>query len=59
VESSWRWQLDNRGSHFYIALWWAEAMAKRDPTFAPLAKGLKENEATILNELIECQVWQV
>ena len=48
-------QIDNRGSHFYIAMWWAEAMAKHDPSFAPLAKELADNEAIIMKELIECQ----
>jgi isocitrate dehydrogenase len=48
-------QIDNRGSTFYIALYWAEAMAKRDPSFADLAKSLAENEEKIAQELIDCQ----
>jgi isocitrate dehydrogenase len=50
-------ELDNRGSHFYLALYWAEALAAQDENaelkarFAPLAKALAENEATILAEL--------
>ncbi|HET6397425.1 MAG TPA: NADP-dependent isocitrate dehydrogenase [Pseudoxanthomonas sp.] len=50
-------ELDNRGSHFYLALYWAQALAAqdRDPElkarFAPLAKALAENEATIVAEL--------
>lgn len=49
-------QLDNRGSHFYIAMWWAEAMAAHEPSFKELAEKLKANEATIVKELIDCQV---
>ena len=49
--------LDNRGSHFYIALYWAQEMASQTDdaalasTFAPLANGLAETEATIVAEL--------
>lgn len=54
-------ELDNRGSHFYIALWWAEAMANQDEDselaslFVPLAVALANAEATIVQDLIECQ----
>jgi isocitrate dehydrogenase len=54
-------ELDNRGSHFYLALYWAHALAEQDqsPTlkakFAPLAQQLKEQEATILTELNAAQ----
>lgn len=48
-------QLDNRGSTFYIARYWSEAMAKVDPSFKDLAEQLAENEESIVNELIECQ----
>lgn len=50
-------QLDNRGSHFYLALYWAEALASQtadlalQQRFAPLAKTLSENEAKIVQEL--------
>ena len=50
-------ELDNRGSHFYLALYWAQALAAQDENaelkakFAPLAKTLADNEATILAEL--------
>ncbi len=50
-------ELDNRGSHFYLALYWAEAMAAQTDdaalaaSFAPLAKALAENEQTIVDEL--------
>ncbi len=54
-------ELDNRGSHFYIAMWWAQAMAEQTDDsdlavlFAPLAEALNAAEETILQELIECQ----
>ena len=48
-------QLDNRGSTFYIAMYWAEAMAKRDPAYKRLADELIANEEKIVAELIECQ----
>ena len=53
-------QLDNRGSHFYLALYWAQALAESDDAdlrayFAPVAKALAENEAKIVDELIAVQ----
>ena len=54
-------ELDNRGSHFYIAMWWAQAMTEQTDDrdlavlFAPLAEALNAAEETILQELIECQ----
>ena len=48
-------ELDNRGSNFYVALYWAEELAKHDGEFAELAKALKDNESTIVQELIDCQ----
>ncbi len=50
-------ELDNRGSHFYLALYWAEAIAEQDEDtelksqFSALAKNLSENEEKILDEL--------
>jgi isocitrate dehydrogenase len=50
-------ELDNRGSHFYIALYWAEAVAAQNDDadlkakLTPLAKALTENEAKIVAEL--------
>ena len=52
---------DNRGSHYWVARYWAEALAAQsDDTdlateFAPLAKSLGENEETIVNELLGAQ----
>ena len=54
-------EIDNRGSHFYLALYWAEALAAQtkdkdiQARFAPLAKMLKDNEAKINAELIAAQ----
>ena len=54
-------QLDNRGSHFYLALYWAEALAAQtadkelQSRFAPLAKTLAESEQKIVAELNAAQ----
>jgi monomeric type NADP-dependent isocitrate dehydrogenase len=48
-------ELDNRGSTFYIAMYWAEALAKHDDAFKPLAEQLSASEEKIITELIECQ----
>ncbi|MCB0467880.1 MAG: NADP-dependent isocitrate dehydrogenase [Aequorivita sp.] len=54
-------EIDNRGSHFYLAMYWAEALSKQDKDadlkkiFTPIAKELRENEAKINNELISVQ----
>lgn len=48
-------QLDNRASNFYIALYWAEFMAKKDPAYAELANRLKEARSQIVSELKQCQ----
>ncbi|MER5745878.1 NADP-dependent isocitrate dehydrogenase [Streptomyces sp. NPDC002225] len=53
--------IDNRGSHFYLALYWAQELARQteDPqlaqSFAALAKTLGEQERTIVDELIAVQ----
>lgn len=53
--------LDNRGSHFYLALYWAEALAAQNKDadlkarFAPLARTLAENEEKIVAELTAVQ----
>ncbi|GAB2782358.1 NADP-dependent isocitrate dehydrogenase [Dyella kyungheensis] len=50
-------ELDNRGSHFYLAMYWAQALAaqnddaKLKAKFEPIAKALTENEAKIIGEL--------
>jgi isocitrate dehydrogenase len=54
-------QLDNRGSHFYLALYWARALANQmddaelADAFKPLAESLAANEETIVGELDEVQ----
>ncbi|WP_447528168.1 NADP-dependent isocitrate dehydrogenase [Vreelandella sp. TE19] len=50
-------EIDNRGSHFYLAMYWAEALAAQDQDaelqslFAKLAKTLRDNESKIMDEL--------
>jgi isocitrate dehydrogenase len=54
-------EIDNRGSHFYLALYWAEELARQTDDaklaarFAPLAAGLRENEDAIAAELLDVQ----
>jgi isocitrate dehydrogenase len=54
-------EIDNRGSHFYLALYWAQALAEQtedkslQARFAKVAKQLEENEAKIAAELIGAQ----
>jgi isocitrate dehydrogenase len=50
-------ELDNRGSHFYLAMYWARALADQtrdrelSAIFAPIAKQLEQQESTIVSEL--------
>jgi isocitrate dehydrogenase len=54
-------ELDNRGSHFYLALYWAQELAEQDEDdglaerFGALAKRLAEHEETIIKELSDAQ----
>lgn len=54
-------EIDNRGSHFYLALYWAQALASQDKDadlkakFEPVAKALTESESKINGELIGAQ----
>lgn len=54
-------ELDNRGSHFYLAMYWAEALAAQSKdadlqkTFAPIAKEMASKEEAIVKELNEAQ----
>jgi isocitrate dehydrogenase len=54
-------ELDNRGSHFYLALYWAEALANQTKNealrseFSSIYEALASNEVAIVNELINCQ----
>ncbi len=53
--------IDNRGSHFYLGLYWAQELAKQTDdaalaaTFAPIAAALADNETKIVEELIAVQ----
>lgn len=53
--------LDNRGSHFYLALYWAQALATQSEDvelqriFTPVAKALEEGESVIVSELASVQ----
>jgi isocitrate dehydrogenase len=54
-------ELDNRGSHFYLAMYWAQALATQtkdtelQETFTPFAKNLAENAEDIISELNDAQ----
>ena len=54
-------ELDNRGSHFYLAMYWAEALSKQSKDqelkdiFGPVFEQMKDNEESIVNELNEIQ----
>jgi isocitrate dehydrogenase len=54
-------ELDTRGSHFYLAMYWAQALAEQDEDkelqakFIPVAQKLQENEETIITELNSAQ----
>ncbi len=54
-------ELDNRGSHFYLAMYWAEALSNQDTDaelkarFAPLAAAMQREEQTIVDELNAAQ----
>ncbi|MGF1696142.1 NADP-dependent isocitrate dehydrogenase [Vibrio lamellibrachiae] len=54
-------ELDNRGSHYYLAAYWAKALAEQtsdadlSAEFAPIAKALAESEAKIVAELNDAQ----
>ena len=54
-------EIDNRGSHFYLALYWAQALAQQTQDknlaarFAKIAKNLSDNEAKISSELLGAQ----
>ncbi|CAM3464647.1 NADP-dependent isocitrate dehydrogenase [Arcobacter aquimarinus] len=54
-------EIDNRGSHFFLSLYWAQELAAQNDDlelkaeFTPIAKAMTENEAQIVKELTECQ----
>ncbi len=54
-------ELDNRGSHFYLSLYWAQALAEQtedkslQSLFSPLSKALSDNEKVIVKDLLQGQ----
>merc|ERR1711908_220196 len=54
-------EIDNRGSHYWLARYWAENLAQQEgdkslqTVFAKTAKELGENETKILQDLVDCQ----
>jgi len=54
-------EIDNRGSHFYLALYWAQALAQQTQDknlaarFVKIAKEMADNESKISTELLEAQ----
>lgn len=56
-------ELDNRGSHFYLTMYWAQELAAQDKDaelkeiFTPIAKELSDNESAIVNEMnsVQCK----
>ena len=54
-------EIDNRGSHFYLSLYWAQALAAQEQDaalaakFAPIASAMREKEEVIVRELLEAQ----
>ena len=54
-------ELDNRGSHYYLALYWAQALSEQDKDqelrsyFSELRSRLEDNQEKILQELLEAQ----
>jgi isocitrate dehydrogenase len=43
-------EIDNRGTNFYIALYWSQAMAAKDPDFAGLSQALQDSRSAIVQE---------
>merc|ERR1712156_143246 len=54
-------EIDNRGSHYWLARYWAEELAKQDSdaalktAFTTVAKEFADTEAQVLKDLIDCQ----
>merc|ERR1719203_340617 len=54
-------EIDNRGSHYWLARYWAEELAKQDgdaglkATFTKVAKEFADTEAQVLKDLVDCQ----
>lgn len=58
-------ELDNRGSHFYLTMYWADELSKQTKDselqshFAPVAKAIRENESKVLSEIRAAQGKQI
>ena len=48
-------EIDNRGTNFYVALYWAEYLAAEDPAFKPIFEQLSSNRSKIVDEFKACQ----
>ena len=47
--------MDNRGAHYYLCLYWAEALAAKDPSWQQLAADLRDAEQTVVKDFVDCQ----
>eukprot|EP00088_Acartia_fossae_P016531 TRINITY_DN19261_c0_g1_i1.p1 TRINITY_DN19261_c0_g1~~TRINITY_DN19261_c0_g1_i1.p1 ORF type:complete len:735 (+),score=215.29 TRINITY_DN19261_c0_g1_i1:41-2245(+) len=48
-------ELDNRGSNYYLCLYWAEALAKKDSSWQSFAQQLRDIEEAAVKEMLDCQ----
>jgi isocitrate dehydrogenase len=48
-------ELDNRGSNFYLCLYWAEALAKKDSAWTKFAADLRDAEQKVVKDFLDCQ----
>merc|ERR1712186_309186 len=54
-------EIDNRGSHYWVARYWADELSQQNDdtnlkaAYTEASKALADNEATILKDLIDCQ----
>ena len=48
-------EVDNRGAHYYLCLYWAEALAAKDPSWQQLAADLRDAEQTVVKDFVDCQ----
>lgn len=48
-------EIDNRATNYYVALYWAEACAEKDPAFQPLFEQLSAARPHIVSEFKDCQ----
>jgi len=48
-------QIDNRATNYYVALYWADCLQKKDPAFKPVFQQLSDSRAQIVEEFKQCQ----